>query len=334
MIRQPIKFGIVGCGMIANIHADAINHIPDAVLVGVAGADLQMTEAFAQKYQIKAYESYERMLDDPMIDVVCICTPSGFHAQHAIMALRAGKHVALEKPMAFDTKSADEIISVCQQTGKLLTVISQLRFSEDIIKAKKLLANNALGKLSLCSLYMKYYRSPEYYSASDWKGTKRFDGGGALMNQGIHGVDILEYIVGPIKDIKGKIGTLCHAIEVEDTAVAMLEFQDGALGVIEASTCAYPGFDRKIEIYGERGCIVLRENQIEKLMIDGVDIEVKQVQKARTANDPAALQSELHQQQLKNLINAITGKEALLIDCFEGRKAIRVIEEIYQCEND
>lgn len=329
MTEKKMKFGIVGCGMIANIHADAINRISEAELVGVAGTDIQMTEKFAQKYGIKAYK-YERMLEDASIDVICICTPSGFHAQHAITALRAGKHVALEKPMAFDTQSADEIISVCQQTGKLLTVISQLRFSEDIIKAKKLLEDNALGKLSLCSLYMKYYRSPEYYSSSDWKGTKRFDGGGALMNQGIHGVDILEYIVGPIKNVQGKIATLCHAIEVEDTAVGILEFQNGALGVIEASTCAYPGFDRRIEIYGERGYMVLRENQIETLMIDGKSMDLKPIQAAGTASDPAAVQSEMHSLQLKNLIQAIKGYEPLLIDGSEGRKAIRVIEKIYR----
>ena len=333
MRDSRIQFGILGCGMIANVHADAIKRIPEAILTGVAGTDMAMTEQFARKYGIQAYNNYDQMLKDDKIDVICICTPSGFHAQHAIQAMETGKHVVLEKPMALDTKNADEIISVCEKTGKHLTVISQLRFSEDIIRVKKLLADGVFGKVSLCSLYMKYYRSPEYYSSSEWKGTKRFDGGGALMNQGIHGFDLLEYIGGSIKDVKGKIGTLCHQIEVEDTAVAMLEFQNGALGVIEASTCAYPGFERRIEIHGDRGYVVLKENNIEKMMIDGEVIETRSLDVAGTAREPAAVQSDMHLLQIKNLIGAIKGNEKLLVDCFEGRNAVRVIEEIYRCDN-
>ena len=324
-----MNFGILGCGMIANVHADAIKKIENATLFGVADNYVEFAQKFAEKHGVKVYTNYQEMLADKDIDVVCICTPSCFHAQNAIEAMRAGKHVVLEKPMALSTECADEVIKVSQETGKFVTVICQLRFSADVQLVKKLVNDGSFGRITLCDLYMKYYRSEAYYESSSWKGTLKYDGGGALMNQGIHGIDLLQYMVGDIKDIQGKIRTLSHKIEVEDTAVAMIEFENGALGVIEGSTCAYPGFERKIEIHGDRGYVILVENNIEKLMIDGQEQAVADFKVAATASDPTAVQSEMHKLQIENLINAIEGKEKLLIDCMEGRKAVRIIEEIY-----
>lgn len=325
-----IRFGILGCGMIANVHADAIKNIQDATLVGVADCSLELARAFASRHCVKAYATYREMLDDSDIDVICVCTPSAFHAENAKEALRAKKHVVVEKPMAFSTKDIDDVIRVSEETGKLVTVICQLRFCADIERVKKLVQANAFGKITLCSLYMKYYRSHEYYASSSWKGTLRFDGGGALMNQGIHGIDLLEYLIGDVKEVQGKIRTLSHQIEVEDTAVAMLEFKNGALGVIEASTCAYPGFERRLEIHGDKGYVVLVENRIAKLMIDGKEEAVADFEVSKTSSDPAALRSAMHQLQIENLICAMKGEERLLIDGKESKRAVRVIEEIYR----
>ena len=315
--------------MIAGIHASAIHAIPEALLVGVADAHAERATQFAAQHGVHAYESYEQMLSDPELDSVCICTPSGFHAENALAALQHGKHVVLEKPMALSVESADRIVAACDREGKLLTVISQLRFSADVQKVKALLAENAFGRVALCSLYMKYHRSEEYYASSPWKGTKAFDGGGALMNQGIHGVDLLEYIVGPVREVTGKARTLSHKIEVEDTAVAMLEFENGALGVIEASTCAYPGFERRIEIHGDKGYVLLRDNKIEKMMVNGEELSAD-VTDTGTSRDPAALNCEMHRRQIQNLLAAIRGEEALVVDAREGRKVIRVIEAVYR----
>ncbi|MBQ8173954.1 MAG: Gfo/Idh/MocA family oxidoreductase [Clostridia bacterium] len=324
------KFGILGCGMIANIHADAVKELENATLCGAADHSPAAAERFAEKHGCHAYASYAEMLADGEIDAVCICTPSGFHAENAIAALEAGKHVVLEKPMALSTADADRIIETCDRTGKLLTVISQLRFAKDIQWVKRLIADGSFGRISLCGLHMKYYRAKEYYSSSPWKGTLKFDGGGALMNQGIHGIDLLEYLVGPIKAACGKIATLCHDIEVEDTAVATVEFESGALGLIEGSTCAYPGFERRIEIHGDEGYVILRETLIEKLMIGGREVSVESLGgKAGTASDPTALGCHNHRMQMENLLAAIEGREKLLVDCREGKKAIRVIESIY-----
>ena len=316
--------------MIAGIHAEAIAHMENARLVGVADNYLPAAEAFAERHSVKAYSTYAEMLADEEIDVVCICTPSAYHAPNAKQALLAGKHVVLEKPMALSTAEADELIAVCEQTGKKMTVICQFRFSPDVQKVKELIKEGAFGKLSLCNILMKYHRKTEYFTNSPWHGRLALEGGGALMNQGIHGIDLLEYVVGDIKRSTGRIATLSHDIEVEDTAVGMFEFENGALGVVEASTCAYPGFSRRMEIHGDRGYVLFKENRIEKLMIDGTEIKGEAIHAVSTANDPAALGYEMHRMQLSNLLDAIEGKEALLIDGREGRKAIKVIEDIYR----
>ena len=325
------KFGILGCGMIANIHALAIKGIENVQLVGVADNKKEFADNFAQKHGVKAFASFEEMLADKEIDVVCICTPSCFHAPNAIQAMQSGKHVVLEKPMAFTAAEADEVIAVSEKTGKFITVISQLRFSPDILKLKELVQKGAFGKITLCTLSMKYYRSEEYYSSSPWKGTKKFDGGGALMNQGIHGIDLLQYIVGAVKSVQGQVRTLSHAIEVEDTAAAVLEFECGALGTVQGSSCSYPGFERKIEIHGDKGYALLVENKIEKMMIDGEQVCVEITESdVNTASDPTALDCGAHRKQMMNLLGAIEGKEKLLIDGNEGKKAVEIIEKIYK----
>jgi predicted dehydrogenase len=328
------NFAILGCGVISKTHALAINEIPNATLVGVADNNAEYARAFAQKNGVKAYESYQDMLADKDIDVVCICTPSGFHASNAIDALNAGKHVILEKPMSISNEWADKVIEACERTGKKLTVISQFRFSEDIKRVKKLIEENVFGKISLCTLTMKYYRNPEYYSSSSWRGTLRFDGGGALINQGIHGVDMLDYILGPITNVKGKIATISHNIEGEDTAVAFFQTESGALGVIQASTCAYPGFDRRIEIHGDKGYVCLLENKIEKLMVNGEMVDLGELNFTSTANDNTVMDYRMHKAQFENFINGIEGKEKILVDCYEGKKALAIIQNIYQTSKE
>ncbi len=327
-MTKNVKFGILGCGMIASIHADAIKNIERATLVGVADNNVEFAQKFATKHGVIAFDSYEQMLKSD-IDVVCVCTPSCFHAQNAIDALNSGKHVVVEKPMALSVEDANRVDEASKKSGKLVTVISQLRFSDDVVKLKEYVESGAFGKISLCTLTMKYYRSKEYFASSNWKGTLKFDGGGALMNQGIHGVDLMQYIMGGVKKVDGKIATLCHSVEVEDTAVATVEFNCGALGVIVASTCAYPGFDRKLEIHGEKGYAILTENNLEKLMIEGKEVELKAFEKSNTASDPTAVASAMHQKQIENLLFAIDGKAKVMVDCNEGKKAVKIITDIY-----
>ena len=327
-------FGILGAGFVAGVHAKAIASMKNARLVGVFDPCREAAEKLAEKYGACVYPSEQALLDDAGVDVVCICTPSFAHATQAMAALRHGKHVAVEKPMALNTEEADRVLAVAEESGRQLTVISQLRFSEDIPRAREIVQSGALGKITLCSLYMKYYRSPEYYSSSAWKGKLSTEGGGALMNQGIHGIDLLQYLAGPIVDAQGCVRTLVHDIEVEDSAVATLTMENGALGVIEASVCAYPGFDRRIEIHGDRGYLRLRENRIEEMMLDGKRSDFTVDDGLSSSADPRGIGSYLHAQQLENLLQAVCGKETLLIDGKEGRRSIAVVESIYRSSRE
>ena len=330
MNGEMIRFGILGCGAIARFHAEAIASLENAILIGVADAYLEGAQRFAQDYQVKVYADYNEMLADEDIDAVCICTPSGFHAENALQALRAKKHVVLEKPMAF-TKAETKAIEVeVEKSGCVLTVICQLRFSDDVRRVKQLLNDRALGELVFCDLYMKYWRDQAYYASSNWKGTRRFDGGGALMNQGIHGVDLLLYLMGDAKVVHAKNLTRFHDIEVEDASVAMLEFKNGAMGVIEGSTCVQPGFERRLEINGTRGSIILVENEIQKMVINGETLVDKQRGAGNgTASNPMAFACTLHATQISNFIDAILGRGELLITAKEGGRAVSLIEDIY-----
>ena len=330
-MADKIRFGILGCGTIARFHADAIGSIEEAELVGAASAIPAEVQQFSQQYNVKGYDSYEEMLADESIDAICVCTPSGFHADNALQALRAGKHVVLEKPMAFTREQTREICAEVEKSGCKLTVICQLRFAENIRKVKKLVEEKAFGDLVFCDLYMKYWRSPEYYATSPWKGTRKLDGGGALMNQGIHGIDLLLYLVGNAKVLHAKNETRLHNIEVEDASVAMLEFENGAMGVIEGSSCAWPGFERRLEINGTRGCVVLVEGQIDKLIIDGETLVQNGASATSgTASDPTAFAYDLHAAQIRNFIGAIRGEEELMIPATEGARAVSLIEDIYK----
>ncbi len=330
-VRKKFRFAILGCGMIAGIHAAAIQSLPNAELVGAADAFPAAAQSFCEKHGIHAYESEEAMLQDENVDVVCICTPSHCHAQSAVRALECGKHVALEKPMALNTAQADQVIEACKKHNRLLTVISQLRFCEDVQRVKALLEQNAFGKIVMCNLSMRYWRDEKYFSSSSWRGRLAFEGGGAPMNQGIHGIDLMQYILGEPEVLRGEIATLHHSVEVEDTAVAVFRFAGGALGTLQGSTCTNPGFARKLEIHGDKGYVVLRENEIQMMQTEDEKLDLRSFSNRDKGsfNKFSALDHGLHAMQLQNLLDAIEGRASLLVDAYEGRKAIRIIEDIY-----
>lgn len=331
MAQKTLKFGVLGTGMASDFHAISINKIEDAELVGVCDVNVERAQEFANKHGGKVYESYEKMLADSSIDAVCICTPSGYHAEHAILAANHRKHIIVEKPLAINTADIDRIIKACEKNSVKLTVISQFRFSPDIQKAKEIVDSGVLGKLVMCDLYMKYWRDPSYYASSNWRGTKKIDGGAALINQGFHGVDLFLYIAGDAK-VKSSIAKASfHNIEAEDTAVAMLEFDSGAVGVIEASTCAFPGFGRRMEIIGSKGHLILTEASIEKLVVgEEILIDNSSGISTSTSSDPMAMPYENHIAQFKNFVNSVNGKEEILVTATESRRALKLIEDVYK----
>jgi predicted dehydrogenase len=333
---KKIRIAILGCGTIGDVHARAIAELPElCTLAAICDVSPERAEAYAKKYNTKGYSDYAEMLADPDIDAVSICTPSGMHADQAIMAMEAGKHVLCEKPMALTTRDAERICECEARTKKTLSVIFQMRFIEDMQYLKRVIADGMLGTLVFCDLYMKYWRDEAYFKVSPWRGTFAMDGGGALMNQGIHGVDIMHFLCGAPRLLTAKVKTLVHNIETEDTAVAAVEYPSGALGVIQASTSANPGFDRRIEIHGSRGYAVVIDAHIEKLFVDGKFLIDKKIETgAGTKSDPTKMSHDKHTLQMKNFVRALRGEEELLSTSLDGLKAVSFIEKVYEASKN
>lgn len=327
---EKFRFAILGCGLIGDIHAQAILSHPDAELYAMCDVSRERAGDYASRYGARVFTSYDELLADPSVDAVSICTPSGMHADQAIAALRAGKHVLLEKPMALTGRDALRIREAEAESGRLVSVVFQTRYVEDIRYLKGLIDDGRFGTLAFCDLYMKYWRDPAYYSASPWRGTFAMDGGGALMNQGIHGVDVMHFLFGEPRLIGARVKTLVHDIETEDTAAAVVEYPSGALGVIEASTSANPGFSRRIEVNGSRGYAVVNDSVLVKLVLDGVTLVDKSLDTdAGTASDPGRMTSEKHALQIRNFIDAARGEAELISNSYNGYTAVKFIEDIY-----
>ncbi len=333
LILKEIKFGIIGCGTIANWHADAINEIEGATLIGVTDVYEPARIAFAEKRGVKAYASAEEMLAVSELDAVCICTPSGLHAPLAIAAANAGKHALVEKPMALTHEEIADLIEAFDRNNVKLGVVSQLRFSKAVQALKKAVDSGALGKIVVADLSMKFFRSQEYYDKGGWRGTWKMDGGGALMNQGIHGIDILQYIMGPVKSVSGLARTLVRNIEVEDTAVAVLEFENGALGQIVGTTSIAPGSDRVLEICGSEGTIVLTEDSVTTWDCPNMEVPEGLLDTKRmgsTAADPTNFSIAGHVRQLQDMVDAIREDRAPMITQHDGKKPVELILAVYE----
>lgn len=333
-MSEKLRFGIIGCGVIADFHAAALAELStEAELIGVCDVVFDAAEKFAKRHGTKAFADAEALLACPDIDIVNICTPSGYHYLSVIAAAKAGKHIICEKPLAINAQQLDEIERVCNDSGVIVSVVSQNRYAESVAKTKQAIENGLLGRIVCADIYMKYHRSQEYYDSGSWRGTKRIDGGGALMNQGIHGIDLLLYLAGGIKKVFAISKTLARNIEVEDTLSAVVEYENGATGVIQATTSVYPGYPRRLEINGDKGSVVLDETAVARWDI-GEKTEcadpVRSEPTAHGASAPAAISAEGHVRQISDMINAVkTGKKPLS-GLSEGRKAVDVILAIYR----
>lgn len=330
---RQIRYAIIGCGMISKYHIAAINGCPNARLAGVYGPEPVRTRAFAEQYGTKVYADPDDIWKDANVDAVCICTPSGLHAAYALEAVSHGKHVLVEKPIALTLSDCDKLLLAARANRVLVGVVTQLRFSPAVTQVKRAMDRGALGKLVCADLYMKYHRSQAYYDSAPWRGTWAMDGGGALMNQGIHGVDLLQYLAGPVDSIYAQARTSVRKIEAEDTLSAVAEFRSGAIGVIQAATSLYSGFARRLELCGEKGTIVLEEDKI--LLWDTADYPMPPRERSVDtagcgASDPAKISALGHLRQLDNFTAAVLGQAPLLADGEEGRKALQLVLGAYR----
>lgn len=336
---MSIGIGIVGCGMIANFHARAIADAQGADLVACTDFKPELATAFAEKNGCRAYPTLDDMLADPDVSAVTICSPSGAHLDPAVAAAKAGKHLVVEKPLEVTTEKCDQIIAACEQAGVKLAVTFQSRFHESSQLIKKAVDEGRFGRVTMGDAYVKWYRSQEYYDSGAWRGTWALDGGGALMNQAIHSVDLLLWLMGDVVEISAMTATMTHErIEVEDVAVANLKFASGALGVIEATTTAYPGALKRIEVCGNKGTAVLQEEDLHTWQFEDETDEDEQIRQSMVgktdtgggASDPAAIGHHGHTMVFEDFIRAINEDGTPRTDGPEGRRSVEVICAIYE----
>jgi len=335
-MSTPVRFALIGTGNISAIHAQAIKEIPGAQLT--AAFSVAGLEDFAKKWGCAAAGSLEELLARTDVDAVCITTPSGSHGDPAVAALRAGKHVLCEKPLEITPQRIDAILTAAKESGSLLAAVFQSRFGEGAQKVKKAVDEGRFGRLTLCSAYIKWWRTQQYYDSGAWRGTWEMDGGGALMNQGVHAIDLLTWFVGVPVEVKANIATLAHErIAVEDTAVATLRFANGALGVIEGATSTYPGWNKRIELSGDKGSVILEDDHIKFWQFEKEEAGDEAIRKSGNgANigggvaNPMAISIEGHRRQIEDLCNAIREKRQPAIPGRDARNAVAVICSIYE----
>lgn len=332
-------FGIIGCGMIADFHCKAVGDIRGAKVAACFDMRPEAADRLAQQVGCRAYHDLAAMLADPDVHVVTIGTPSGAHMEPALAAARAGKHVIVEKPLEITLKRCDAIIKACEESGVVLGTIFPSRFHESAQLVKRAVDQGRFGHLTVGDAYVKWFRTQKYYDSGAWRGTWALDGGGALMNQAIHSVDLLLWLMGPVVEVTAHAATLAHErIEVEDVVVATLRFANGALGVIEATTAAYPGMLKRIEIHGSAGSAVIEEEDIktwafakqtarDKALLERM---AGKTQTGGGAADPAAIGHHGHAAMFKDVIKAIGAGASPLVDGVEGRRSVEVILAIYK----
>jgi UDP-N-acetyl-2-amino-2-deoxyglucuronate dehydrogenase len=328
-----IHVGIIGAGNISDTHARAACEIPGVVIAAVYAPTSEHAARLAARHGAAAYDTLEGLLAHRPLDLVAIGSPSGLHAEHGIAAARQGLHVLVEKPIDVSTGRADQLIAEAAGRGVKLGVIFQDRLKPDVQRLKALVESGRLGTPILATAAVKWYRPPEYYRSSRWRGTRRFDGGGALMNQGVHTVDLLLWLFGPVRRVFGRTSTRLHAIEVEDTAVAVLEFANGAIGTLEAATSVYPGYSRRLELTGTGGTLVLEGDRLIRIDLRDQPAEGAVAEAAappESVASPVVTDATPHRRVFEDFIRAVETGSAPSCGGPDGRRSVEVIEAIYR----
>jgi UDP-N-acetyl-2-amino-2-deoxyglucuronate dehydrogenase len=335
-----IHVGLIGAGNISVTHARAITEIPGAAVAAVYSRTRANAEGLAAEHQARAFDALDAFLEHRPLDLVIVGSPSGVHADHAIAAARRGLHVLVEKPIDVTSARADALVAEASRAGVTLGVIFQDRFKPDVVRLKSLVDEGRLGTPILATASVKWYRPPSYYAGSDWRGTRALDGGGALMNQGVHTVDLLLWLFGPVWRVSGKVATQLHKIGVEDTAVAILEFANGAIGTIEATTAAYPGYARRVELTGSNGTATLEGDALVAVDLRGApDLSHRSAAsndraKPENAASPVVSDVSAHRAVIEDFVGAIRERRKPCCDGAEGRRSVEVIEAIYRSSEE
>lgn len=327
-------FAVVGAGSISAAHIDAIQRLDRAHLVGVSGGT--RAAAVAAKHGVRYYPDMNAVLADDDVEVVSVCTPSGAHLEPALAAARAGRHVIVEKPLEVTSERAQRIVDAAAEAGVKLATIFMSRFADANVRLKRAVDAGLLGRPLQGDAYVKWFRSQAYYDSGAWRGTWRLDGGGALMNQAIHQVDLLLWIMGPVAEVFAYAGTLAHdRLEVEDTLVAVLRYASGGVGHVSAATSLWPGQPKRLEVHGKHGSVVITDDAITSWQVEGegdrsaADDAVAPAGGGAFA-DPMAISFENHRRQFEDFLDAIDQDRSPLVDGAEGMRSVRLVEAIYR----
>ena len=330
---MTVRVGVLGGGNISDTHARAALEIPGVEVAAMYGANVDRTRALVEKYGGELYTDQDAFLAHAGMDVVLIGSPSGLHAEQAKAAVARGLHVLSEKPLDVSTEKVDELLWEAERRQVQIGVFFQNRTAPDIAWLKRLVDSGGLGEVFLASAQVKWYRPPEYYGGSRWRGTWALDGGGALMNQGIHTIDLLLWMLGDASRIYARSRTALHQIEVEDTVVACLEFGGGAVATFEATTAAYPGFPRRLELTGSNGTVVIEDDRAAFVGLHEAPREGPpggMGSQNQSASSATVSDVRGHRTVLEDFLEAIrTGREPLCSGR-EGRRSVATVEAIYR----
>jgi predicted dehydrogenase len=329
-----LGIAIVGAGVVARYHAQAIAKAQGARLVATCRSDPAKAEAAAAEFGVPCETSYDALLARRDVDAVCICTPSGVHAAQTLAAARAKKHVLVEKPMALTVEDADAMIAACNDAGVWLGVALQRRTEPAYQAVRGAIAAGGLGRPVMGLALVPYFRAQSYYDSAKWRGTWAQDGGGALMNQGIHIVDLLLWFMGDPEEVQGRAATLAHSIEVEDSLVASLRFKTGALGSVVATTSASPGFAHRVEVYGTRGGVQLEAEAVVRWESDAPPTLSAAVAPgasgAGAGSSPTGLAPAGHIRIVADFVAAVRDGRPPLVPGEEGRRSVSLVLAIYE----
>ena len=330
---MTFHIGLIGGGNISETHARAARAIPGVEIAAVYGTNSERVRHLCGDHGGAPFTDFAAFLAHRPMDVVIIGSPSGLHASQGIAAAKQGLHVLTEKPIDITTSRADELIDTTKQSGVKLGVIFQDRVKPHIRQLKDWIDRGLLGKPLLVDARVKWYRPPEYYANSRWRGTLALDGGGALMNQGIHTIDLLLWLLGDVSRVQARVATQLHPIESEDTATAILEFASGAIGVFLATTAAYPGYPRRVEISGSEGTVVLEHDRIIAADLRNAPSEgAKFAERDENQSASSAVVSDFrgHQAVIEDFLCAVRKNTAPACDGREGRRSLALVEAIYR----
>ncbi|MDR1520229.1 MAG: Gfo/Idh/MocA family oxidoreductase [Planctomycetota bacterium] len=336
-MAEDLRFGIIGAGMIAEYHAQAMEAVAGVRPIGTFGVIPEQKEAFARKHGMKSYATLEEMLADREVNAVSIATPSGHHAENSIAAARAGKHVLCEKPLEITPAKAQTVIDACREADVILAPVFQYRHGDAAMLVKEAIAAGRFGRILFSSARVKWFRPQSYYDSGAWRGTWELDGGGCLMNQSIHAIDLMIWFAGVPIEVYGAAATLTHKIEVEDNAAALVRFANGVAGTIESSTSCEPGFPLEVQVSGERGTATLAGDRLAGWNFSDrhpLDERVPALASGMGdgGKDPKAINVAGHMRVIESLLRAARGDRSGIVNPLEARYPIDVICGIYEAK--